>query len=309
MVNLDESDMNFIELARFDNNEKQWGMSGGFGFSTDITTTKGGREKRNANYAIPRGSWEIGNRGVTEKEYKNIQDFQIVAFGKLLGFRMRDWTDYKDQGSGVVRRLTDTDLTYQMYKKREISQANVYRLQKIVKPIGPSFTTDPKLGNTIKFYWNGNLITQSDNTADPYTVTLNDKKGQFTFNPSTLLVSVDGVTFTSSTNHNLKINDGIRFTLDNNVIYTYVTEIIDSKRFKTAYSQSFTADSLNMNPYPTDVSDFTWTGMYDKPVRFDTDEIIPTVELFKGDTIALQLPSIQLIELLAEEDYLNSEDL
>lgn len=314
MQNIDDLEIVFLETARFDDNEKQWGMTGGFSFLTDITTVKSGREKRNAVYTIPKGTWEIGNRGVRDKEYEMIQSFHFGVLGRLIGFRFRDWIDYKETGkNGVAKKLDNTSLNYQMYKRRVIESANVYRLQKIVKPIGPSFASTPGLGNTIKFYWNDTEIIQSDNTSDPFTITLNDKKGQFSYNPSTLVVDVDSTgVYTSHTPHNLKINDGIRFTRGTDTIYTYITEIISTTQFKVNYSVLFTATDLNTNPYPTDVSNFYWRGEYDKPVRFDTDSFIPTIELFKtenGETrTALQLPTIPLVELTSEEDYLNKED-
>lgn len=303
MANLDEEYIEFIETARFDGNVRQWGMTGGYSWLTDITSVKNGKERRNAVYAQPRGSWEIGNRGVTEKENIELQDFHYSVMGRLIGFRMRDWMDFKDDGKGISKR-TEGSLSYQMYKKREIKLADVYRLQKITKPVGPTFTSFPDLGNTIQFFWNNEEIFQSSNTSNPLTITLDDTKGIFVFNPANLNVSVDGSMFTSSTNHGLKKNDGIRFTRDSEVIYTYITEVVDEKRFRTAYNQMFTASSLNVNPYPTDSSNFKWTGLFDKAVRFDTDNINPTVQLFNESqeeggqpTIALQLPSIQIIEL------------
>lgn len=300
MTNLDEENVSFLELARFDANNRQWGMTGGYAFLTDITSVKNGSEKRNAVYFQPRGNWEIGNRGVTEKENAELQDFFYAVKGMLIGFRMRDWMDYKDDDKGVLRRESDSNLSYQMYKKREIKLADVYRLQKIIKPIGPSFASFPDLGNTIQFFWNDEEIFQTTNPSNPHTIILDDTKGIIQYNPASLSITVESGIFTSSTDHGLLVNDGLRFTHNGETVYTYITEVIDSKRFRTAYPESITG-SITGNPFPTDVSNFTWTGLFDKAVRFNTDEIQPTVQLFDetedGPKIALQLPSIQIIEL------------
>lgn len=303
MANLDEQNISFLEKARFDDNNRQWGMTGGYSWLTDITSVKNGKEKRNAVYTDPRGSWEIGNRGVNEKEYQVIADFHFLTKGRLIGFRMRDWLDFKDDNKGIAERI-EGGLTYQMFKKREIKIAEVYRLQKIIKPLGPTFTSVPDLGNTIQFFWNDEEIFQSSNTANPLTITLDDTTGIFTFNPSSLNTSVVDSLFTSTTNHELKVNDGIKFLRNGETVYTYITEIVNNKSFRTAYNQVFSQESLTVNPYPTNISNFKWTGLFDKAVRFDTDNINPTVQLFNESqeeggqpTIALQLPSIQIIEL------------
>lgn len=298
MINLDKENVSFLETARFDGNNRQWGMSGGFQFLTDITSVKNGAEKRNAVYKEPRGTWEIGNRGVTEKENFEIQSFLYTVGGKHTGFRFRDWLDYKDEGAGVME-LT-TDLTYQMFKKREIKFANAYRLQKIIKPVGPTFESFPDLGNTIQFFWNGVEIIQS---TGPFSFTLDDTKGIAVFNPATLIVNVDaGGVYTSIQKHNLKINDGIKFNRSDVVVDTYIIEIIDEYKFRVNYSESFSATNLETKPYPNSSSDLKWTGLFDKAVRFDTDEILVSGTIFNelesGETIyAVQLPSIPIIEL------------
>lgn len=298
-MNLEEEVVSFIETARFDGNNRQWGMTGGKSWLTDITNVKNGKEKRNAVYYQPRGSWEIGNRGVTEKEYAEIEDFHYATKGRLIGFRMRDWIDYKDDGKGVALRKDGT-LTYQMYKKREIKIADVYRLQKILKPIGPTFESFSDLGNTVRFFWNDEELFQSPSGS--LTINLNDTDGTFTFDPATLHTVVSSNIFSTVNNHGLKVNDGIKMNINSVDIYTYITEVLDDKRFRVSYDQELNYDDLIVYPYPTDLSNFKWTGLFDKAVRFDTDNISPTVQIFNeiedGTTkIALQLPSIQIIEL------------
>lgn len=298
------ADLKFFETARYDGNERQWGMTSGISFLTDITTVKSGFEKRFKVWNTPRGYWQIGNRGVSQEEYKQLYDFFYNVAGQYSGFRLRDWSDYTDEGAGTFLKIEDTDIKYQMYKKREIKLANIYTLQKVYKPIGPSFASFPDLGNTIKFFWNDNEIIQSNDPSSFLTITLDDTTGIFTFNPANLTANVsssDNV-FNTTTDHHLLVNDGVRFTLSGNLIEAKVTQVIDSKRFLTDYTQSFDATSLNVKPFPTNDSNFYWTGMFDKAVRFNTDSFENPIIIFSekedGTEVSYQLQSIPLIEIL-----------
>ena len=72
-----------------------YGASGGPGYSTSIVTTVSGHERRNANWAMARGRWNVAH-GLKKRE----QVAELIAFfrarrGRAFGFRFKDWTDHQ----------------------------------------------------------------------------------------------------------------------------------------------------------------------------------------------------------------------
>lgn len=102
---------------------------GGRQFNTGIVSTVAGFEKRNINWAQSRGRWEFGDRIVLQSELDALIDhFETVA-GKAVGFRFKDWSDYRVKVTqGVMQKITDT--TYQLKKSYGGS-----RVKTITKPV------------------------------------------------------------------------------------------------------------------------------------------------------------------------------
>jgi len=72
-----------------------YGASGGPGYSTTVVTTVSGHERRNANWAMARGRWNVAH-GLKKRE----QVAELIAFfrarkGRAHGFRFKDWTDHQ----------------------------------------------------------------------------------------------------------------------------------------------------------------------------------------------------------------------
>jgi uncharacterized protein (TIGR02217 family) len=71
------------------------GTAGGPEFSTDVTINHGGHEQRNANWDMPLGRWDIGQRGYCQ----STKDYLITFFrqrrGKFQGFLWRDLADWQ----------------------------------------------------------------------------------------------------------------------------------------------------------------------------------------------------------------------
>lgn len=298
----------FYNMARYSGDSRNWGTQGGISFSTQITAMKNGREKRLPVLSEGLASFEIGNKDILEKDFNTIFNFFQLMEGKAYGFRIRDWTDYKDDGIGILLPTETNSLTFQMYKKRGIEYVEDYYLQTIRRPIGPSFTNIPGLGNTIKFFWNDRQIAQSNSSL---SFTLDDKKGLATFNTFTLISSgISSNVATITSNPNLKIGDGIYFTYDSKIVYGLITNITNTSiTFTTSDSQVYNiSSSIELHPYPTENSSIRWTGYFDKPVRFNTDEFPTTTKLFieKGEgldpDVGITLPSIQLKEIIPDPD-------
>lgn len=71
------------------------GTAGGPEFSTDVTINHGGHEQRNANWDMPLGRWDVGQRGYCQ----STKDYLITFFrqrrGKFQGFLWRDLADWQ----------------------------------------------------------------------------------------------------------------------------------------------------------------------------------------------------------------------
>jgi len=97
---------------------------GGPQFKTTILSTKGGLEQRNIDWSKARGLWTLDFLHRPVDEIAPFQAFFYAVFGDAIGFRFKDWSDYKstllmgdtitdgDQGIGTGDGITaDFQLT------------------------------------------------------------------------------------------------------------------------------------------------------------------------------------------------------
>jgi uncharacterized protein (TIGR02217 family) len=127
----------FAEV-RIDDNLIVYRTVGGPTFSTAVTVVDSGREYRNANWSLPLGQWELGERGMMPNDLQAMKNFFNARQGKAQGFRFRDWADYRDEGMGVLVAVPGVSGSYQMYK--QYPSGGVNGLRKIVKPVTGSIT-------------------------------------------------------------------------------------------------------------------------------------------------------------------------
>lgn len=64
-------------------------------FSTDVTETAGGFEKRNQNWSGARLRFNVATGVRTEADYETILKFFYGRAGRARAFRFQDWSDYK----------------------------------------------------------------------------------------------------------------------------------------------------------------------------------------------------------------------
>jgi uncharacterized protein (TIGR02217 family) len=71
------------------------GATGGPEFSTAVTTTANGSEQRNINWFYAKARYNIAT-GIKESWHlEEVVEFFRVHKGRAIGFRMKDWNDYK----------------------------------------------------------------------------------------------------------------------------------------------------------------------------------------------------------------------
>lgn len=288
---LNKAPKRFEERARYDDVTRHWGSSSGPSFSTTVVSDKTGNEQRMVNWMSPLGTFDIGNRNVRYKDYQKLLSFFHIMRGKASGFRIRDWSDYSDDGMGVLRKRKDGK--YQMYKKRTYDYIDDAYYQKIIKPLGPSWVATD-LRNTIRIFYFGDEMFMS---STPGGYQLDDTTGQATVFEKVFIGSATNNIITTQENHDLKVGYEIEY---NDVVYKVIRIINDTQ----VEVDKTSLDLQNVEFKYYFGNGLTWTGYFDKPVRFDQDDYIPQVIMFveNGDKVNpetqfISLPSIKLIEL------------
>ena len=108
-----------------------YGATGGAMFSTDIVETYGGNEQRNINWSEARGQWNVAHGVKTQSQLDILIAFFRARRGKAIGFRFKDWSDYKVTGQ-VLGTGNGTQTAFQL-KKSYTSLVTVDRT--IKKPV------------------------------------------------------------------------------------------------------------------------------------------------------------------------------
>jgi uncharacterized protein (TIGR02217 family) len=342
-------------------------------------TVNGGFEQRNKNWSQARGRFQVGNRTVSEVEFQVIKEFFTARNGKFQGFRLRDWSDFRDNGRGI---LGDTGLAthnvsqYQMNKKYA-SGSDSY-IRKIAKPVsgtvaikvdaatwtaGTSIDYTTGLVTFSPFTKAITAITNAQNaevtTGVAHTLTTGNKvllsgiagitqlNGQyvtatvvnttkFTTGIDTRVGIITGITkaaqavVSTSNAHGYQAGDTVNLTgvlgmTQINGLSTTVASVttnsltlnVNSTAFSTYTSGGKVKKSTQsqyydlyvsggtVSIYPQDGAAITWTGEFDVPVRFDTDEftaevvsvVHPTNAITSGSTPYMQLGNIPIVEI------------
>lgn len=150
-----------------------YGSTGGPEFSTDIITTHNGHEQRNINWSAARAKYNITYGVKSDQQLSELIAFFRARYGKAIGFRFKDWSDYKAtrQEIGVGDGNTTT---FQLVKRYESGSGMYVRI--IKKPVYES----------LKIYFNDTIKT------DGYSVDYTTGKVTFATAPSSgILITAD----------------------------------------------------------------------------------------------------------------------
>ena len=272
---------------------------GGPKFSTTIITTNSGKEQRNAVWAMPRGKWELGQRLIRQAEAEAINEFHIARRGMWEGFLFKDWSDYMDAGKGILGTTGYGDgvsTSFQMVKKYVSGSRTTNR--NIRKPVS----------GTVKVFVNGVQLTSG--------VSIDYTTGTVSLSPISKTITAaasSGVNtnFTTATPHGLSSGNQITLPSSMPVGYgalanqTRSVSVLSPTSFSVVFDSSAAtwtgASNFSYVYQPTHL--LTWTGEFDVPVRFDTDQLELTFigASLKGfgqvDETAFELGSLPLIEI------------
>lgn len=109
-----------------------YGATGGPIFSTDIVTTFSGHEQRNSNWSAARAKYNIASGVKSESQWQALIAFFRARKGRAVGFRFKDWSDYKAVGQLLGEGDGDND-SFQLVKRYTSGGQTVTRI--ITKPV------------------------------------------------------------------------------------------------------------------------------------------------------------------------------
>lgn len=113
------------------------GATGGANFSTDIITTFSGHEQRIINWAVARGRWNIATGIKGQADIDAVIAFFRARRGRAVGFRFKDWSDYRVTG-GNIGIGDGTTIFFQLRKQYTSGSVTVGR--DITKPVAGTLT-------------------------------------------------------------------------------------------------------------------------------------------------------------------------
>lgn len=282
----------FLETPRFPDDLSFYAL-GGVSYNTVVVGSTSGRETRNSIWQYGRAQFDLQGAMRTTTGVNNpysvqvIRNFFRVCKGQAYGFRFRDWTDYQDEGNGVMGPLLpnySTPVTptgassgqpqYQMYKRYLMNPLSDYK--PIQKPL------------TAAFYRNGTLLVPG---ASPGQYSVDMTTGILTMVADSQ-VAVTGWTPGAATTFSVAsvpaswlVGKSLYFagiTGDtNNVLNGQAVTITNISGTNVTVSANSTGETLSggtayLYPQTTDV--ITWVGTFDLPVRFATDVFAPQIE-------------------------------
>lgn len=108
------------------------GATGGPVFTTDICTASSGHEQRNITWAHPRNRYSVAASITTEEDFHAIITFFRLHKGQAIGFRFKDWTDYKVKNQ-LIGMSDPSKLKYQLIKSYLLGKQS--DLRAITKPV------------------------------------------------------------------------------------------------------------------------------------------------------------------------------
>lgn len=120
--------MSFVEV-QFPT-DISYGASGGPIFMTDVVATVSGHEQRNSKWSQSRAKYNVASGIKTEAQWQALIAFFRARRGMAIGFRFKDWSDYKAENQ-PLKSLGGNE--YQLVKQY-VSGAAVYE-REISKPV------------------------------------------------------------------------------------------------------------------------------------------------------------------------------
>lgn len=122
--------MTFHEVRLPEQVEK--GAKGGPAFRTSIVVLASGHERRNEEWSITRGNWDLAYGVQRKQDFDDVIIFFYARRGRAHGFRFKDWTDF-EMARQSIGTTDGSTATYQTFKRYDSAGFNFDRtLSKLV---------------------------------------------------------------------------------------------------------------------------------------------------------------------------------
>lgn len=267
--------MAFLESPRFPDRLTA-GLEGGPAFSTSVIRVQSGQRTASINWSHPLRTWRVQHIPVSAPAlFAALRDFFMAVRGQAHGFRIRDPFDWQDDGVGFLAEGLGTGMpTLQLTKRyglpgwysyRPIYKPVAVALKRNGSPIPPGSGAGQATLNlttglvTFGAEASGSVasLTPGATTAIGLGAPIGMAAGQ--------LLYVTGLAGTAGAALNgrawpIASVSGATYTLSAN----------------TAGLTGGGGGSIYRYPQPTDV--LTWSGTFDTPAHFTTDEFLPALE-------------------------------
>lgn len=238
---------------------KDYGAVGGSEFNTTVVSLGSGHERRNSNHANNLGRWDLGSRNLIKSDIEYLHNFFRARRGKAQGFRYKDWLNF-DVTDQDAKPLGHPEI--QLVK--DFTDGGVTESQEIKKPISTSFSMLRNAGAFSAY----NL----DDTTGIVTLT-----ADASFSISAITQSSNGVVtapgHTYSDGDEIYLSGIVGMTELNGVVAT-ISGVSGNDFNLNINTSSYAAYSSggSANKYVQSNESLTWTGEFDTPARFDTDQ-------------------------------------
>lgn len=294
---------NFAEV-RFEDGNITLDAVGGPSFSTGVVTMASGFEQRNENWQHRRGKWDLGERHLSRAELDALISFFSARHGKAQGFRWKDWGDYQvSAADGLLGTGVGTGLAAYQLQRTRVSGADTY-LHQIRKPVAGTVavqrnaspvTAGAGAGQIAIDTTTGIVTFVADATANATSITPGaTTQVVFGSNPGTL-VSANVLYLTGFAGADAALVNGLGHII-NSVTGSgpYTFTLATNTAGKT-----ITLGSGQGRKYPQPQDALTWSGEYDYPVRFDSDDLRYRFDAYRASDgeAAFWVSSLPLIQL------------
>lgn len=263
-----------------------YGATGGPEFNTSIVIVDSGYEQRNLNWSQERNSWELGERALNRTELNYINNFFRRTRGRGVGFRYKDWGDYKAVDAPIT--LTGA-ASYQLQKLYD--GANNAYVRDIRKPVAGTITAKRNGSNVVGISVDtttGMITLPADSTKNITAITL--------ANPGVVTATAHGF----STGNKIYLSGIVGMTQLNGQVVT--ATVVDANRFSVgvntaSYGAYISGGIAAKHAQGADV--VTWSGEFDVPVRFDADKLPRRFDVIRQSDgeVLYWLPSLPIVEI------------
>lgn len=255
-----------------------YNATGGPAYSTDVVIVNSGFEQRNANWAASRCSFDVSHAIKSKTQLDTLVAFFRVAQGRANAFRYKDWFDYQvatSEGYLDTGAVGDGTPTYQLYKYYSNAAGNEVR--KITRPVSGQVavlrnaspvTIGVGAGNIAIDYETGIVTFVADSSSNSSAITVGATT-QVTLAANLGLVAGKKLYLAGFTGADAALVNGIAHTINSvSGAGPYVFTLATDTAAKT-----ITLGSGVGYKYPQASDVLTWSGEFDIPARFDTDQL------------------------------------